>query len=95
MGSILREKIIYVDDINFLKEKDYIIVGTVLTDKSIPIEKLDFKKKFAFVMGNEANGISRRVIELCDVFVKIPMTGNAESLNVAVATGIVLYNAFK
>lgn len=95
MGSILREKIIYLDNINEIKNIGYTIVGTVLDDKSITLENLKISKKMAFVMGNEANGISNEVKKLCDIFVKIPMTGNAESLNVAVATSIILYKQFE
>ena len=95
MGSILREKIIYLDDISILKEKGYTLVGTVLDEKSISLENLKISKKMAFIMGNEANGISKEIKKLCDIFVKIPMTGNAESLNVAVATSIILYKQFK
>lgn len=95
MGSILREKIIYLDNINEIKNIGYTIVGTVLDDKSISLENLKISKKMAFVMGNEANGISDEIKNLCDIFVKIPMTGNAESLNVAVATSIILYKQFE
>lgn len=95
MGSILREKIIFLDDINKIKNVGYTIVGTVLDDKSISLENLKFSKKMAFVMGNEANGISDDIKQLCDIFVKIPMIGNAESLNVAIATSIILYKQFE
>ena len=97
MGSILREKIIYLDDddINEIKNIGYTIVGTVLDDKSISLENLKISKKMAFIVGNEANGISDEIKNLCDIFVKIPMTGNAESLNVAVATSIILYKQFE
>ena len=98
MGSILREKIVYIDNLKYLEElkKDgYVIVGTTLNDKSISVEKFDFSKKSIFVMGNEANGISSEIEKICDYFIKIPMTGNTESLNVGVATSIILYKQFK
>ena len=95
MGSILREKIIYLDDINRLKENEYTLVGAVLDEKSISLENLKISKKMAFVIGNEANGLSDEIKKECDIFVKIPMTGNAESLNVAVATSIILYKQFE
>ena len=98
MGSILREKITYIDNLQKLEElKKYgfAIVGTTLNEKSISIEKFDFSKKSIFVMGNEANGISKEIEKICDYFIKIPMTGNAESLNVGVATSIILYKQFK
>ena len=98
MGSILRENIIYVDDIKNiydLKKIGYTIIGTVLSENSIRLSELNINKKTAFVMGNEANGISKEIINMCDKFVKIEMSNSAESLNVAVATGIILYNMFK
>lgn len=95
MGSILRENIVYLDDLKILKKIGYTIIGTVLNEKSISLENLKKSKKMAFVMGNEANGISDEIKKLCDVFVKIPMSGNAESLNVAVATAIILYKQFE
>jgi 23S rRNA (guanosine2251-2'-O)-methyltransferase len=49
----------------------------------------------AIVMGNEGNGIRHKIKEHCDFLVKIPMQGHVESLNVSVATGIVLYEAVK
>lgn len=98
MGSILREKITYIDNlqkVEELKKYGFAIVGTTLNEKSISIEKFDFSKKSIFVMGNEANGISKEIEKICDYFIKIPMTGNAESLNVGVATSIILYKQFK
>lgn len=95
MGSILREQIIYINDIKKIKDLGYTVVGSVLDEKSISLEKLKISKKMAFVMGNEANGISDDIKKQCDIFVKIPMSGNAESLNVAVATSIILYKQFE
>ena len=46
----------------------------------------------AFVFGNEVDGLSKEDIELCDEIVEIPMKGKKESLNVAVAAGIILFN---
>lgn len=98
MGSILREKIIYFDNVKKiieLKKKGYIIVGTVLDENSILIENLNFQKKYIFIMGNEANGISKELRDICDIFVKISMCDSTESLNVSVATSILLYEQFK
>lgn len=58
------------------------------TEKTI--YDVDYKKS-AIVIGNEANGVSKNVLELADESIKIPMKGKAESLNAAVATGIILY----
>ena len=49
----------------------------------------------SFIMGNESKGVSREVIALADEKIVIPMNENAESINVSVATGILLYEAYK
>lgn len=49
----------------------------------------------AFVLGAEGKGLRRLVRESCDLLVRIPMLGSTESLNVAVATGVVLYEALR
>ena len=53
------------------------------------------KKPLAIVLGNEAVGVNNQVIKLADKLVKIPMPGAAESLNVAVACGIIMYEIVK
>ncbi len=49
----------------------------------------------ALIVGNEVNGISPEVLDLCDTIIEIPMHGRKNSLNVAVATGIALFNLIK
>ena len=100
MSAILKEKIIYLDDeylnkiIYKFKENGYVVTGLFLdTDKNI--KDINFNKKHIFVLGNEANGISDEVEKLCDEKIKIQMTDNIESLNVGIATGIILYEQFK
>lgn len=58
------------------------------TDKTI--YDVDYTKT-AVIIGNEANGVSGQLLELANERIKIPMTGKTESLNAAVATGIILY----
>ncbi len=55
----------------------------------------DLAKPTALIMGSEENGISGEYIKRSDIQVKIPMTGNTASLNVSVATGIILFEAVK
>lgn len=57
--------------------------------------ELDFKEPSAIVMGSEERGVFQGVIKICDEQFKIPMKGNFESLNVSVATGIILYEAMR
>ena len=93
MGAIFRINVIVCDDlsgvISQLKKHKVKIAATDLkTDKSI--YDVDYKKT-AVIIGNEANGVSEKLLERADVKIKIPMTGKTESLNAAVATGIILY----
>lgn len=98
MGGVLNTKIIYLNDltiIDFLKNLGYIVVSTSLKTKC-SLENIDFNnKKYAFVMGNEANGVSEELFSKSDMFVKIPMTDKVESLNVGVATSIILYEQYR
>ena len=55
----------------------------------------DLQGRLAFVMGNEANGVSPALLAVADKRVFIPMQGRAESLNVAMAAGIVMFEALR
>lgn len=93
MGAILRVNVIESDNLletlKQIKKHKYEIVATSLeTDNSI--YDIDYKKK-VIVIGNEANGVSKEVLELANKKIKIPMLGKTESLNAAVATGIITY----
>ena len=94
MGTILKVNMFYENDneslIKILKENGYEIVGTSLED-SEKITSLDFSKKYAFVLGNEANGVSKEILKKCDKKIKIEMSNEIESLNVAIASGIIGY----
>lgn len=59
------------------------------------IDDCDFKDPCAIVMGSEEKGIYPALLKICDEKIKIPMTGDFDSLNVSVATGIILYEAMK
>ncbi len=93
MGAIFRVNIIesesLVDTLKNLKKHKFKIMATSLqTEESI--YDVEYKKT-AIIIGNEANGVSKEVLEITDKKIKIPMIGKTESLNVAVATGIILY----
>ncbi|MFA6457306.1 MAG: RNA methyltransferase [Bacteroidota bacterium] len=79
-----------------LKEQKIKICAVELTTKSIPYYQLkqeDFP--MCLVVGNEITGISKEIIEQADMAVEIPMYGLKQSLNVAVAFGIVLYDCLR
>lgn len=93
MGAIFRINIIQSDDLvvtikEMKKHKFKVIATSLQTNESI--YDIDYKKA-AIIIGNEANGISKEVMETADKKVKIPMLGKTESLNAAVATGVMLY----
>ncbi|MBF0787447.1 MULTISPECIES: RNA methyltransferase [unclassified Streptococcus] len=68
------------------------IVATTLSEKSIDYKAVDLASSFALIMGNEGQGISTFVKNHADDLVHISMPGQAESLNVAVAAGILLFS---
>ena len=85
--NVLRRNLL--DFLPTLKGMNYKIVGTdVASGKDI--RKLK-KENVALVLGNEGNGISENVKNLCDEFVNIKMSSNCESLNVGVAASILMY----
>jgi len=73
-----------------LREKGYQIIATTPHNDSCLLQDFDVKKKSAFVFGVEAEGVSDFVKEQADGFLKIPMVGFTESLNISVAAAIVL-----
>ncbi|WP_102691113.1 TrmH family RNA methyltransferase [Rummeliibacillus pycnus] len=78
------------DWIDSLKEKSIPVYGTAL-ENAVLYNQVKKEGKFALVMGNEGSGINAQLLTKTDANVIIPIKGKAESLNVAVATGIVLY----
>ena len=94
MGSIFNVNLYVLKKeniIQFLKEKNYSIISTYLSEDSQMYNKIKLENKNAIVFGNEGNGISDDLIKISNKKIIIPLLGKAESLNVAVATGIVLY----
>ena len=72
-----------------LKNKGYLILGT---DVNLGVDARDIKsEKMALVMGNEGQGVSSRIKKMCDKNLYIKMNKDVESLNVGVATSILLY----
>ena len=82
------------EEIDNLKRQNYKIYSTdVNNGKSLKsLEKID---KFAIIMGNEGNCVSDEINKLSDEYIYINMNENCESLNVAIATSIILYELDK
>ena len=95
MGSVFRVPV-YIAETGDLKKyiPDYKIAVTVL-DGSENLYNVSFEGNIAVVVGNEARGVSREVIDISDIRLRIPMCGNAESLNASVAGSIVMYEIFR
>ena len=81
--------------LDHLKQKGFKIAATCLREKSIPYTAVDYTQPMAVVFGNESEGISEEARNMADFLIKIPMIGMAQSLNLSVSVGIILYEAMK
>lgn len=77
--------------ISELKKSGYQIWALEQNEKSVDYRKVKLVGKTALMVGNEVGGIEPEVLNLCDKIIEIPMRGEKESLNVAVATGVAVY----
>ncbi len=77
-----------------LKNSGYVIAAVEQVENSLMLQ--DFApnpdKKYAFIFGNEVEGVSEELINLCDVCLEIPQFGTKHSLNVSISAGIVLWS---
>lgn len=90
--NIIRKNL--VDVILDLHKKGYVIYGTKV-DGGEELKNIKVSSKVGLVMGNEGSGVKKDILNLCDKYLYIPMNGICESLNVGVATSIILYELFK
>lgn len=94
MGSIFRVPVYTCElgeKINELKEEGFSIYAAAL-DGAQFFNEIKYALKNAIVIGNEANGISKEVLELADKKIKIPMEGEVESLNAAISAAVLMYH---
>lgn len=96
MGSIYRMPFIYVEDlptvVKMLGEKEIHTYAAHLKGKR-SYEEEDFTKGTAFLIGNEGNGLRDEVADAAEIYVKIPMCGEVESLNAAIAASVLMFEA--
>ena len=90
MGSLFRIPVMRVDLAAFLKESGLRSYAAVVDADARPVGTADFKGAVA-VIGNEGNGLSKEQASLCLERITIPMAGNAESLNAAMAATILMW----
>jgi TrmH family RNA methyltransferase len=91
MGAVYRMNYIVSDlalEINNLKENNFNVAAAIINGKNIYNTTLSIKT--ALVMGSESHGVSDELLKLIDLEISIPNFGKTESLNVAMATGILL-----
>lgn len=96
MGSIYRVPFFYTEDLHQTMEKlqeHKITIYAAHLKGTDSYHTLDYKTGTAFLIGNEGNGLKEETARKADVFMKIPMAGKVESLNAAVASVILMYEA--
>ncbi|HAL10880.1 MAG TPA: RNA methyltransferase [Ruminococcaceae bacterium] len=95
MGSGWRQKTVRVENlaesIAAWQKQGLRCYAATLTPEALPLQKLPVGDCRGIVIGNEGNGVSREVIEVCDGEVYIPMRGAAESLNAAAAAALCMW----
>ena len=89
MGSIYRMPFVYVED---LKDKGITTYAAHLEGTNSYDEE-DLTNPCAFLIGNEGNGLRREIADMADCYVKIPMLGQVESLNAAIASSVLMFEA--
>jgi len=91
-----RTRIPYEERRVFFKQKQkegYQVVVTHLDSRAVSFREVDYTKPTIIVMGNEKEGVSCDIVDLADEIIVIPMMGMVQSLNVSVATALLLYEA--
>lgn len=98
MGSIYRVPFLYVEDmgetVRSLQKKGIRVYAAHLQGRNY-YSSFSFTGGTAFLIGNEGNGLRRETAELADSYLKIPMEGQVESLNAAIAASLLMYEAHR
>jgi len=98
VGQILNIPIFYVINLNriikLIKKENFWVIGLDGNGENLISEEI-FPERTALVLGSEGFGIKKLIKDNCDQLLRIPINPNTESLNVSVATGIILYELNK
>jgi tRNA G18 (ribose-2'-O)-methylase SpoU len=83
--------------VQLLQEQGYTVFAVEQAENSIslPNLQLDPNQRYALVLGNEVKGVAQQVVDACQGCIEIPQFGTKHSLNVSVAAGLVMWDAFK
>lgn len=84
------------EDVTLSEFYDFIKDNTIKTyvtslENAKPYHTISYSKRTMIILGNEGNGVSREIIEMCDQAITIPMYGDIESLNVSIAAALCMY----
>lgn len=97
MGAIYRVPFLYTDGlsatIGLLKDRGIRVYAATLSDRAREYDGCNYLEDTAFLIGNEGNGLTKETISKASEQVYIPMAGQGESLNAAMAAGILMYEA--
>lgn len=74
-----------------LQSEGVTVVAVEQAPTAVSVFDFTIPDKVAYIMGNEITGVLPEILERCDAIIEIPMSGQKESLNVSVSTGIVLF----
>lgn len=98
MGAIFRLPFAYVEDfpslVKDLQEKNINVYAASL-EGAVSYDVPDYSKPTALIIGNEGNGISKETLEVSKNHIKIPMEGQAESLNAAICAAVYMYEIYR
>lgn len=85
-----------VDAVEMLKKEGYTVCALEQVDGSVSLEafEADSDGRYAFIAGNEVDGVDQNVVDMCDVSLEIPQVGTKHSLNVAVSTALTIWHFF-
>lgn len=93
MGSVFLVPWTWIDSTDELKSLDFRTAAMALTDQSVPIDdpKLASEERLAIIMGTEGDGLPQEAIAAADYVVRIPMSHDVDSLNVAAAAAVAFW----
>lgn len=96
MGALFSQRFVRTTPAELIRwkdEREWLLVGTSPTG-SVDYQAVDYHTPTILLIGGEKKGLSPELKGICDLVVRIPMVGHSDSLNVAIATGVVLYELF-
>ncbi len=98
MGAIYRMPFVYVPDLAAvavgLRQRGIMVCAAHL-EGSVAYDTVEYPRRTALMVGNEANGLSDKAAQAADLRIRIPMEGEVESLNAAVAAAVLMYETYR